>query len=349
MWGGEIAIDDSKIINEIREFRAAGGDVIISTGGALGPYLESSCGSASALANAYKRVLAVTGSTHLDIDIESSIPVDNMNQALASMQRENPSITVSYTMMVQGDDYGITIELGTTVLKNAVKNGVNVDIVNPMTMDFGSSKPWGDAVISAAEATHRQMKEVWPEKSDQELYSMLGVTPMLGRNDNGALFNQDHARQLVNWAKAKQVGHLSFWSIGRDKGCAGQRVGPTCSSIAESDYEFTKIFMAFDDGKELPTGKPITEPPVTHRTVTRPPVTRPTQPDRPTTRHGVQPVDCSVDDTRFPDPDDCNKFYHCYGGKAHVEACGEGTIWDTEKGLCNYPQDVNRPECRRYY
>lgn len=342
MWGGQIAIDNPKIINQIREFRAAGGDVIVSTGGALGPYLESSCGSAGALANAYKRVLSVTGSTHLDIDIESSIPVDAMNQALASLQRENPSITVSYTMMVQGDDYGITNELGVNVLKSAVRNGVNVDIVNPMTMDFGSSKAWGDAVISASEATVRQMKEVWPQKSEQELYSMLGVTPMLGRNDNGALFDQNHARQLVNWAKQKGVGHLAFWSIGRDKGCPGQRVGPTCSSIAQSDYEFTKIFLAFDDGKPLPTGQPITQPPVTQRPVTDPPVT---QPHQRTTRRGDQPVDCSVEDSRYPDPNDCNKFYHCYGGVAHEERCGSGTIWNTEKGLCDYPQNANRPEC----
>lgn len=244
-WAGQSAIDDATIISKIKDFKAAGGDVIVSTGGALGPYLEASCTSASALAAAYKKILSATGSTHLDIDIEAAINVDNMNQALASLQKENSAITVSYTMMVQGDDYGITIDLGVNVLKSAVKNGVNVDIVNPMTMDFGSSKDWGDAVIAAAEATHKQMKEVWPSKNDTELYSMLGVTPMIGVNDNKKLFTLDHAKKLVTWAKQKQIGHLAFWSIGRDKGCAGKPVSPSCSSISETDYDFTKIFVAF--------------------------------------------------------------------------------------------------------
>ncbi|CAG2107688.1 unnamed protein product [Medioppia subpectinata] len=247
MWGGQVNIDDPDIINNIKSFRAAGGDVIVSTGGAVGPYLEQSCHSANDLMNAYKRVLSVTGSSHLDIDIESTVPSDVMNQALASLQKQMPSLTVSFTLMVQGDDYGVTDSLGVQVLKNAAKHGVNVDIVNPMTMEFGTNKKsWGDAVIAAAESTHRQMKQVWPQKSDAELYSMLGVTPMLGKNFNGKIFTQAHARQLVAWAKQKKIGHLSFWSINRDRGCAGQPVGPSCSSIAEQDHEFTKIFVGFD-------------------------------------------------------------------------------------------------------
>ncbi|XP_054153537.1 chitinase-like [Oppia nitens] len=246
-WGGQVAIDDPTIIKALKALKAAGGDVIVSTGGALGPYLEHMCATPSALVNAYKKILSVTGSTHLDIDIEATVNADNMNQALAQLQRENPDISVSFTLMVQGDDYGVTLELGVNVLKNAVKHGVNVDIVNPMTMEFGTSRAsWGDAVIAAAEATHKQMKQVWPQKSDKELYSMLGVTPMLGRNFNGKIFTQQHAQQLVNWAKQKQIGHLGFWSINRDRACPGKAVDPSCSSIDEKDHEFTKIFANFN-------------------------------------------------------------------------------------------------------
>ncbi|CAG2123050.1 unnamed protein product, partial [Medioppia subpectinata] len=60
MWGGQTPIDNPNIINEIKAFRAAGGDVIVSTGGALNPYLETSCGSPAALAAAYQRALSVT-------------------------------------------------------------------------------------------------------------------------------------------------------------------------------------------------------------------------------------------------------------------------------------------------
>ena len=56
--------------------------------------------------------------------------------------------------MVQGDDFGLTPQLGVDVLTNAKANGVNVGIVNPMTMEFGTSRAdWRDAVIAAANAT----------------------------------------------------------------------------------------------------------------------------------------------------------------------------------------------------
>jgi chitinase len=245
-WGGTIELDDPGIVNQVNELHSMGGDVVVSFGGAVGPYLEASCGSASALAAAYEKVIDTLHVSHLDLDIEASIPVDLVNQALARVQRERPGTEVSYTLMVQGDDYGITPALGVDVLTSAVRNGVNVGVVNPMTMDFGSSRAWGDAVIAAAESTLRQMKEIWPGKGDAELARMLGVTPMIGRNDTGPVFTQAHARQLVAWASSNHVGRLAFWSIGRDNGgCPGGGVSPACSSISQSLYEFTGIFKGF--------------------------------------------------------------------------------------------------------
>ncbi|XP_054153485.1 chitinase-like [Oppia nitens] len=334
MWGGQTNIDDPSIINPIKAFKAAGGDVIVSTGGALGPYLEQSCQTVEDLANAYKKALAATGSTHLDIDIESTVNVDTMNQALAQLQQENALITVSFTLMVQSDDYGVTNELGFNLLKNADKHGVNVDIVNPMTMEFGSSRAsWGDAVIAAAEATHKQMKQIWPQKSDQELYSMLGVTPMLGRNFNGKIFEINHAKQLVEWAKQKKIGHLSYWSINRDRGCPGKAVGPGCSSIAQQDHEFSKIFATFDDGVD-PSPDPTEIPPVTSQS---PPI--------PTTRKTPDPIDCSIPGKLYPHPTDCNKYIWCFDGQPHEKQCGAGTVWDIQRQVCNYPKDAGRPEC----
>ena len=66
-----------------------------------GPYLENSCTSVDALATAYKTILDVVGTTHIDVDVESSINMDQMNQALAKVQQERPSTTVSFTLMVQ--------------------------------------------------------------------------------------------------------------------------------------------------------------------------------------------------------------------------------------------------------
>ena len=243
-WGGTIPLDDARILNDIHALQAMGGEVIVATGGAAGPYLEYTCGSADALAAAYRRILDATGTNHLDVDVEATIPQDTVNQALAQVQAERGT-TVSYTMRVLGDDYGMD-PYSVQVLQSAAAHGVDV-LVNPMTMEFGSSRPdWGDAVIAAAEASLGQLRQIWPGMSDADLRRHLGVTPMIGRNFNGKVFQLDDAHQLVDWANANHIGRLAFWSAGRDNGsCPGGGVSPTCSSIAQGDLEFTSIFRGF--------------------------------------------------------------------------------------------------------
>jgi chitodextrinase len=246
-WGGTIPLTEPRIRNDINAIKAGGGDVTIAFGGAVGPYLEHVCTSQAALAGAYRQVIDTLGVNHLDIDIEASVNVDMMNKALAQVQRERPATVISFTLMVQGDDYGLTPQLGYDLLVNAKANGVNVSIVNPMTMEFGSSRSdWGDAVIAAATATLGQMAQIWPEKTDAQRRRMLGVTPMIGRNFNGRIFQIEDGNQLVSWANANDIGLLAFWSAGRDNGgCPGGGVSPTCSSISQSTYQFTNIFKGF--------------------------------------------------------------------------------------------------------
>ncbi|MPZ85680.1 MAG: glycosyl hydrolase [Actinophytocola sp.] len=238
-WGGTIPLNDSRIIDDIRALQAMGGEVVVATGGAAGPYLEYTCGSAEALAGAYREILDTVDTNHLDVDVEATIPQDMVNQALKQVQDERGT-AVSYTMRVLGDDYGMD-PYSVQVLRSAAAHGVDV-LVNPMTMEFGTSRPsWGDAVIAAAESTLRQMREIWP--NDPNLTSRLGVTPMIGRNYNGKVFELAHARQLVDWARANQIGLLAFWSAGRDNGsCPGGGVSPTCSGISQGSFEFTSIF-----------------------------------------------------------------------------------------------------------
>ncbi|WP_064741797.1 carbohydrate binding domain-containing protein [Hamadaea tsunoensis] len=246
-WGAQIALNDSRIINDIHGIQAMGGDLKVSFGGAAAPYLEGSCSSVASLAAAYEKVIDTTGIKHLDIDIEASFNIDQMNKALKQVQSERPGTTVSFTLMVVGDTYGIIDSLGVDVLKNAKSNGVTVSTVNPMTMDYGASVgDWGDSVIMAAGKVVDQMKTVWPEKSDAQIKAMLGVTPMIGRNDTGPVFTQAHANKLLAWARTNHIDSIAFWSVGRDNGgCPGGGVSPTCSSISQSTYEFTNIFKGY--------------------------------------------------------------------------------------------------------
>jgi len=175
------------------------------------------------------------------------VNLDIMNQALAAVQQERPDVTVSFTLMVQGENYGLTDALGVDVLVNAKKNNVRVDVVNAMAMEYPNGSPtWGDSIVNVANATLYQMKEIWPEKSDAELRKMLGITPMLGRNFNGNVFKPSDADKVLSWATQNDIGYLGFWSIGRDNGnCPDGTLSPICSGTVQSEYEFTNIFRKF--------------------------------------------------------------------------------------------------------
>jgi hypothetical protein len=145
---------------------------------------------------------------------------------------------------VQGQDYGVD-PFSVQILQDAASRGLDVT-VNPMLMDFGYTGDWGAALISAADATLGQMRTIWPSKSDADLKHMLGLTPMIGRNDTGPTTTQADAQNLLSYAQSNHVGYIGFWSAGRDNGsCAGGGVSPTCSGISQSTYEFTNIFKGF--------------------------------------------------------------------------------------------------------
>jgi hypothetical protein len=245
-WGGTIALTDSRIIGEINALRALGGDVAVSFGGAQGPYLETTCSSSAQLAAAYEKVIDTLKITHIDFDVEAATNTDMVNTAIAQVQRDRPGTVVSYTLEVQAATFGLNPALGTTVLQNAVSHGVQVGIVNPMTMDFAPDGDWGTSVIEAAQATEGQMASIFPGKTTSQLFAMLGVTPMIGHNDTGPIYTIADAQQLLSFAQSNHIGRLAFWSEGRDNGgCPNGGVSPTCSGIAQSTFQFTSIFHAF--------------------------------------------------------------------------------------------------------
>lgn len=43
---------------------------------------------------------------------------------------------------------------------------------------------------------------------------------------------------------------------------------------------------------------------------------------------------------------DCSKYYWCVHGKPVLQKCPAGLIWDTSASICNWRENVNRPECK---
>jgi hypothetical protein len=114
-----------------------------------------------------------------------------------------------------------------------------------MAMDYQrAGQDYGDLAIQATKSTAAQLKGVFPSLSDAQVFRMIGVTPMLGKNDDQGVFNQSDARDLVAFASQNRVGYLSFWEANRDKNaCTGALF--QCTNVPQQPFEFSKIFAGF--------------------------------------------------------------------------------------------------------
>ncbi|MFE1906329.1 cellulose binding domain-containing protein [Streptomyces gardneri] len=252
LWGGVTDLANDRVAAQIGALRAKGGDVRVSFGGAAGHELALNCSSSSALAAAYGKVIDQYKLTKVDFDVEGAALPDTAantrrSQAIAQLQKTHPGLNVSFTLPVMPE--GLT-QPGVALLADAKKNGVRVDAVNIMAMDYGPaySADMGTYAIQAATATQAQVKGVLG-LSDAAAWKAVAVTPMIGVNDvTTEIFKVDDATQLVDFARSKGIGWLSMWSSTRDKQCpdgAVNRADATCSSILQAPLAFTKAFAAY--------------------------------------------------------------------------------------------------------
>jgi hypothetical protein len=256
-WGGYYPVSSGYYAPEIQTIRAAGGDVIASFGGAAGVDLADSCTTAAALQSQYQSVINQYNITHVDFDIEGA---DGSNQAsialrfqaLAGLETANPSLSVSLTLPVLPT--GLVAD-GLNIVKAAIADGVRIDLVNVMTMDYGDGPApspagkMGTYAIDAAQATHTQLQALYPALSPATVWSMVGVTPLLGVNDIAdEIFGLSDAQQVATFAQQVHLGRLSMWAATRDVQCAGgvqTYSSETCSGVLQQPYAFAKIMNTF--------------------------------------------------------------------------------------------------------
>src|SRR5882757_1327409 len=206
--------------SQINSLKSAGGNVLISFGGASGGEPAEKCTSVSSLEAEYANVVKTYGVTRLDFDIEGS-DLNNTtanarrDQALAALQKANPAVQVDYTLPVAPNGLESNAQ---NLLKDAKAKGVKVSIVNIMTMDFGDGQNALKDAESGANATHTQLGKIFTGSSSTQLWNMMGLTPIAGQNDDNEFFSQANAATLESFAKSNGVGELSFWEVdGFDK------------------------------------------------------------------------------------------------------------------------------------
>ncbi|OKH99062.1 chitinase [Streptomyces sp. CB02923] len=269
LWNGSTSmpISPATFGADIKTIQARGGDVIPSFGGytadTTGTEIADSCTDVKQIAAAYEKVITTYDISRLDMDIEvdsldNTAGIDRRNKAIKLVQdwaaANGRKIEISYTLPTTTRGPAAN---GVALLRNAVSNGTRVDVVNLMTFDYydNATHNMADDTETAAQGLRDQLARLYPDKSDAQLWSMIGVTEMPGVDDFGPAetFTLANARQVYNWATAKKINTLSFWALQRDNGsCPGGPAADNCSGIEQQTWDFTRIFAPFTSGSTTP-------------------------------------------------------------------------------------------------
>ncbi|MBL7261822.1 cellulose binding domain-containing protein [Paractinoplanes lichenicola] len=232
--------------DQINAVRAGGGDVKVSFGGATGVELAQACTSVAALQAEYQAVVSAYDLKYIDLDIEGAAVADpttiaRRSTALAALQKANPGLKISLTLPVLPE--GLTAD-GLNVVRSAKNAGVDLDLVNIMAMDYGrAGQDYGNLAIQAVKSTKDQLKSIYGN-SDAAAFQMVGVTPMIGVNDDQGVFGLADARDLVAFANQNHIGFVSYWEANRDKNaCNGALF--QCTNVTQSPFDYSKIFAGF--------------------------------------------------------------------------------------------------------
>ncbi|MFD2472235.1 glycosyl hydrolase family 18 protein [Amycolatopsis silviterrae] len=268
LWNGDTSmpVADSTFGADFRTIRSRGGDVIASFGGYTATHnateIADSCTDVDKIAAAYKSLITTYDIPRLDMDIEdnsltNSAGIDRRNKAIKKVQdwaaSEGRQLQISYTLPTTTSGLASALD----VLRNAVSNGTKVDVVNLMTFDYydNATHNMAQDTQTAAAGLVSQLGQLYPGKTQEQLWGMVGVTEMPGIDDFGPAetFTTADAVTVYNWAVSKGINLLSFWALQRDNGnCPGTGARDDCSGIAQDKWYFSHTFAPFTGGTPVP-------------------------------------------------------------------------------------------------
>ena len=96
-------------------------------------------------------------------------------------------------------------------------------------------------VIGSLTDCNAQLLSLVPGLTKAEAWRMLGVIPMIGKNDDSEVFSIDDAKTLATFATTNGLGLVSFWSIDRDQVCPSGADYNSCSTVDPTNFAFNAI------------------------------------------------------------------------------------------------------------
>lgn len=254
----------TQAIPDMVNFVNNGGDLAISVGGASGPFIQDYMDQ-NTMFTVLSNLINQTGCTRLDFDIEGASIAEPtgynlINKVVNQLQQKNPNLKISYTIPVGQPIWGSITEDGLALIQNIIDNNVSNFIINGMLMDLYDHEEinWGAMSINIIENMKVQLSKFYPQKSDSEIYSMIGGTFMSGIQDDSNIFTVSDAITFSNYAMEKGIGLVGYWALQRDQIGTGSLV--LYNGINSENFEFYNTISKIIDNSSRKTPGAISTP-----------------------------------------------------------------------------------------
>ncbi|WST27301.1 carbohydrate binding domain-containing protein [Streptomyces xanthophaeus] len=247
-WDGQRPLTGGVDQSTISAIRAAGGDVVPSIGGWQGNKLGPNCSTPEALAGAYQQVIDAYGLKAIDVDIENTdefenaVVQDRILGALKIVKQNNPGLK---TILTFGTSTTGPTSWGNRLIERAAALDAGIDVFTIMPFDFGNaSTDMYASTVSATQGLAGKLKSTFGW-DDATAYAHIGISGMNGISDTQETTTVQNWTDIRDWANSHHLARLAFWSVNRDRGCAGGGLQETCSGIAQNDWQFASITAGF--------------------------------------------------------------------------------------------------------
>lgn len=169
-------------------------------------------GTVSEIIDKYLQPINQYTISSIDLDIEMDAELDvvsykKRNRAISAIQKQKQNLRVSYT--IPSDDSGIyCLEM----LKDAMSQGVVINEIRLMLMDFGKKIDLVNACVSGLQNAYKQLKDIGLGEVN------IGFIPLLMRDDDKMnVYTLDIHKQILQQIKSMPyVKTLCYWELAID-------------------------------------------------------------------------------------------------------------------------------------